>query len=89
MDRKQHLMSVKESMAQGTPPASPMVVNVSDQKIKMHGRIAVLSDLVSIEDIDSNTGITPGRYLQTEVWKKEDERWKIVQMHYSVIMHGM
>lgn len=87
--RQQHLMSVKDSLSRGTPPASPVVFDVSNSKVELYGDVAVLTDLITIQDSDSNSGITGGRYWQTEVWKGKGKDWKIVHMHISPLRHGM
>jgi ketosteroid isomerase-like protein len=87
--RQTHLMSVKQSLVQGTPPASPVVFDVTNQKIEIYGDTVLLTDLISVQDTDSDAGITGGRYWQTEVWRRVDGNWKIVHMHISILKHGM
>ena len=89
LTREEHLISVKQSLAHGTPPVSPVVFDISNQKIDIFGKLALLSDLVSVQNTDANAGITGGRYWQTEVWRREGGNWRIVHMHISPVRHGM
>jgi ketosteroid isomerase-like protein len=87
--RKAHLSSMRMQMSQGAAPGSPPAFVVSNQTIRIYGDVAVVSDICSIEGDANSAAITAGRYWQTEVWKKEGEKWKIVHVHLSMMKHGM
>jgi ketosteroid isomerase-like protein len=78
-----HLRELTSSSGRSTSPAK---FELSNQKFQIYGNIAIVSDICSIY---GGSITSPGRYWQTEVWRSDKGKWKIVHLHVSMVAHRM
>lgn len=70
-------------------PKNPPVFELNNQTIRVYGDVGIISDISTVTGSSDSRIISPGRYWQTEVWRKEGKVWKLVHVHISPVEHGM
>ena len=87
--RDQQLKLVRQRFATAATPRTPTAYEIGDQTIRVYGDVGLVSDTCTILGGSDSRIMSPGRYWQTEVWRKEGSSWKLVHVHISPVEHGM
>ena len=86
LGRQEHLSAIQKQKSHGgLPAASSLAFALSDQTIKIDGDVAIVLDICNVSDDGGSSGVTGGRYWQTEVWKKQANQWKLLHVHMSMM----
>ena len=87
--RDQQLKLVQQRFATAGTPRTPTTYEIGNQTIRVYGDVGLVSDVCTVLGGSDSRIISPGRYWQTEVWRKEGSTWKLVHVHISSVEHGM
>jgi ketosteroid isomerase-like protein len=87
--RDQQLKMVQQRSARAGVPTNPSTFELSNRTVRIYGDVGIISDISTVTGGSDKRIISPGRYWQTQVWRKEGNAWKLIHVHISPVEHGM
>jgi ketosteroid isomerase-like protein len=87
--KKQHLQSIREAFSRTNSNSPAVAYELSDQNIRIYDDVALVTDICTVTASSHSSLFSPGRFVQTEVWRNQQGTWKIVHFHFSMVEHGM